>query len=775
MEHLLNPSGDGTYVPFARSQIKALRAAGQRYAARRWEMGQGWTVAVRIVADQEYIYISRDVATLAMDTGIVEGYYLGADAYATPNLLETASAAAYNASFIPTDPVSAWRVNDGPSGQYSGTLNRLVDLITGKVQYDNTPARSFSPGKDEDGAVIPEDPALLAKKIVASTCPASMFTGRCRLYIQAVYGRHLYPTPSQTEAGIFPTLAGTAQPALVMPPYESGGEEVTIDTSTGVYLDPATGKHWLFKIRNGGEVWAYLLISNGFGEGQRKKLITTGTDVPETPLNAEDREHLETFILSACRPHTKVIASGSLGSTGNYSMGYGWHWNWTGNVADIVITGTTTEPGHDPKMSSTHFRLTMTRTDAAWAVSLTTVEGPKSWAVERLNWCIAEPLWSRNKLIKSTPKYAELHGCDAPIYAFYNRDTLKTIRIKVDASTPAENSKTWDPPYFTTLAGITAGDVTTFKTLGMLGGWAETTSFSQMPIRNGVQWKARITIGTEILEDLYLGRQESGTRYEIKDKVLNGGIAGGFYNWDAGYSYSFGVAVAYYEGYPVSPGTWAVGGYERGLINIGIVMGVDYTFEASNVSNTYPSVATVIIPFYDAEAVYLHGNSTHVSTITGRVANPWVSYSSTSGIWAELAYAMREAGVHNVSVNGTIVGTTIDTDEKSTEYIKYDYHNHGAIYGNGGPYTTFYPDDSTTYNVLLEYRKLVCNAGAVNATFSNLTPFHDNSDQYDEISDVYAAQSGTRTDNPTVFAFSRIDPVGFNGHNAAKPVFVGWV
>ena len=47
MEHLLNPSGDGTYVPFARSQIKALRAAGQRYAARRWEMGQGWTVAER--------------------------------------------------------------------------------------------------------------------------------------------------------------------------------------------------------------------------------------------------------------------------------------------------------------------------------------------------------------------------------------------------------------------------------------------------------------------------------------------------------------------------------------------------------------------------------------------------------------------------------------------------------------------------------------------------------------------------------------------------------
>lgn len=56
MEHLL-VTGGYQYLPFARSRIKALRAAGLPYAAQRFVLPDA-TVAVRVSGDHEYIEIS---------------------------------------------------------------------------------------------------------------------------------------------------------------------------------------------------------------------------------------------------------------------------------------------------------------------------------------------------------------------------------------------------------------------------------------------------------------------------------------------------------------------------------------------------------------------------------------------------------------------------------------------------------------------------------------------------------------------------------------------
>lgn len=791
MEHLLILSGDGQYLPFARSQIKAIRATGQSYAARRWQMPEG-DVGVRIVGEHEYIYLSGSKSLILMDSGFVEGYSLGASGYAPCVLYETSSVAAYSANFVPTDPVTEWRVgNPGlptDAGQVSGILTIDKTSIRGKIPYDGGPARSFYPNRavdpfDKDKTIPnPKDDALLAKKSMASGCPASIFTGKCRLYVQAMYGRFLYTASGgDMEAGpvLRPDDANPgATPALLIQSYPKDKEtdpdpdEITLNTSTGLYLDKTTGKHWLIKILNGGEVWVYPLIGSAAAEPLRKRLVTEGPNaVPEVvaSLTDEDREHLETEILSTCRPdgNSKMIASGAISGEA-YSLGYGWHWNWDGTTTDIVLNYGTT----DAKMSSTHYRGTVapTRDDlgviTGWTASKVAVEGPKTWALYRLNWCLAEPLWGKRVLVKSTPKVATLHECDAPFYAFYNRNELKVCRVRVTLTPLSVGAKEWSPTYFSNAGSIAVHDVTSYLSLGLRGGWAK--NFADQ----ASYWTADFTFGSiTAASGLTYGRARYGWRDVLDGKYLTGEVGGdGFINSYPYYTYT---ATEYFFGYPSgTPEVWE-SVYDRGVRHDGIPLGIRYTVEKSQLSEIYQSSATVIVPFNDAEAIFVQ--AAHYLTELDQEINleDWHSISTSGGTWAELSYGVLEEGRPFNPITPPL-DLTPDKGGKTKEYIKYGYHSHGTIYFNT-PLGTTYPGNKFSSIPLVDYKKLICNAGAVDAVFDGLGKFHDNSEEFEEISDLYEVVSGTRTSTPSVHATGRITPVGFNGHDAAKPILVGWV
>ena len=67
MEHLLITGGE-EYLPFARSRIKALRAAGLTYASQQFDI-EGTSVEVRIMPGQEYIALDGGLVLL----GSIEG------------------------------------------------------------------------------------------------------------------------------------------------------------------------------------------------------------------------------------------------------------------------------------------------------------------------------------------------------------------------------------------------------------------------------------------------------------------------------------------------------------------------------------------------------------------------------------------------------------------------------------------------------------------------------------------------------------------------------
>lgn len=71
MEHKLILGGGEQYLPFARSRIKALRAAGLEYASQQYEI-DGASVKVRIVGEQEYIRISGGIRDLLMVVNLVD-------------------------------------------------------------------------------------------------------------------------------------------------------------------------------------------------------------------------------------------------------------------------------------------------------------------------------------------------------------------------------------------------------------------------------------------------------------------------------------------------------------------------------------------------------------------------------------------------------------------------------------------------------------------------------------------------------------------------------
>lgn len=745
MEHKIILGGE-KYLPYARSRITALRAAGLRYARQEFQFpdGQGW---VKIVDQHDYIHLSGSGCLLEMDSGVVE--IVGPN-YGDGTLTETTRALVYNTPFIPTDPVSNWRVSPNATGQVSGTVESKQGF-TGRVPYDLQRARSFAAGTVQAGeswSRIEDDAVLLGKKNVAIGCPPSIFTGRCRLWVQAMYGRPTYGGDGLNDAGgagssgsaqAYPTLASPtgAAPAIIVR-ARTGTAELTINTSTGVYLDTATGKHWLFKPTLTA-VEIYPLVASGCGESLRKHLKADST------LTAEDKEHLEAYILSLCRPDVAGVTSTSVSLPAAYSMGYGWHWNWTGLLADMVVTEPFIQTIVASAMRSTHYRLSITYADGIWTASKIEVESAKDWAVDRLYWTITEPLWADRAAAKTTPRYTDLFACDAPFYAFYVRDTLKVCRVTVTLQPTAVTNTTLSDPTFAPSTPID----TDYNTLGMLGGYTETMTGT------GGYYEASFAIGSENYFGLSRNKSRSGTRREIRDKVLTGLYTGGFTDY---FNYTFGGGYSFYYGYPL-PGSVFASVFLYAINHYGYYAGVDYHYETCNFATNDVGIATVIVPLNDAEAVFMSASITRTSVRTNRIDQLWKAGDVN---WVERAYPETEAGVW---------GGRTDVDWIGPDYLTYIYHRRGSPYFDTLT-STATPADLTTAESTSTRNDLVCRAGAVPATFGNLSDFHNES--FEVVAQMYQAYSSTSTDNPAVVSPTRITAVGVNGADVASPVFVGW-
>lgn len=763
MEHKQLLGGE-QHLPFARGRIKALRAAGLRFAAQRFVLPDA-TVTVRIVEDQDFIQIvGGGSCVLKMDSGMVNLFSVAPanpDRYLAGTLTEVGSAVAYNSAFVIGD--NPWRENPGTTsaGQLSGIVSagkRFAGAIYPSPASFAPGLRDVTPATDPPTTETdPEDGTLYAKKLTAVLCPPSVFTGKTRLYVQAMYGAPLYEL-NAAETSVrrtntpLETSLGSAAPALVLPAYARADDAepyapVYLDTSCGVWLDTTTGKHWLYQ-PTGNSVYVYPLLSSSCGERMREYLIPT-----DGGLSSTDREHLEAYILAWCRPDVKnaQLADGTLSGAGTFSMGYGWHWNWSGDRADLVKNETFTQFDGNSAMRSTHYRLTVTKVPATppeggfapgdvrqtWAAAVEVVSGPSDWMVARGSWCIAEPNYSSMELVKSTPRNSTRFEGSGTFYAFYDRDTLKTCSVAVTFQGPGSPERTISER-FCGSSVYGANDIT-YTTLGTAGGFMEES------LNNGTSYKAVFDIGGEVSQPLYEGYTRTGIRYEATEKTLVGYI---FFSQDVFFSTS---TIEY--GYPDANGAYASVTYTRNSVTIYDGM-FSYDVEITDFSELVAGGATVVVPFYDAEACYLQSNSVATRSAIG-----------TSTRW-------------NATVGGFdyVTKTVVNvydppTSSHDEEVFKYGWNQGAGTSGATSSGTT--PLSRSTTTTTDDKEVLVCRAGALPATFSHLTTFHDNT--ADSVPAQFATKTATSADSPVAIAPGYIDAVGTGGSEGNVPVLVGWI
>lgn len=759
MEHKLILGGE-QHLPFARSRIKALRATGMQYGSQRFDMGDA-LVEVSIKLDQDYIKISGGSCTLAMDSGVVDVLNIAEmnpDTFKPGVMHDTAAGAIYNAPFVLPAAGGDWLLNPSTdsSAQLAGTIKGdKAGKFRGKLPADKS-AASFSPRPEISNSTVPatwtqakHDEALWAKKITAILCPASIFTGKTRLYVQALYGRHMY-TKSGDAAKADPINIGLvygSPPYIKVPSYRAPGDTaeynaVPIFTSTGVYLDKTTGKHWLLSIDLTG-ITVHPLIGDACAESMRKFLtVPYPKNLPA--LDEEALERLEAYILSRSLPDQKNAqhAACTLGMS-FYSMGYSWHWNWSGTAADIVVSEQYQQRPDSDKyyaMVSSHYRVTASKQDnfdengkplaPTWSAAVTALELNKKWCIERLYWVIAEPDIAGGVLYKTTPRFSEYFECDAAFYAFYTGDALQLCRVTMTLMSVPPDSRDASDQFVNSLTGEVQ-----FVSLGPAPGYLREKNYG------GAYWSCVITCGDTSTGSLVTGHATNESKIEMKKTIVAPHADGGF-------GFADGVWTQAYEyGYPPYQLSEV---FESSRKNNGYFVGGVSDIDRLSVHEETLSIATAVVPFNDSEAIYLQAVREKTTTTTGTTEH-WIN-DRHPGCVAYVTYVLPSGGGAGLY------------------FTQYAYLPGGVGTGNSPTYASVNEVAKLTETSVMQ---LNCKAGIVSLdNFDGIGDLHD--PEADEATGLFNVLCGASTRHPIVIASKLNQPIGITTVGTA-PVFVGYV
>lgn len=742
MEHKLILGG-WQHLPFARSRIRAMKATGQKYVSEVFKI-EGATIRVRLVGDQEYIHIDGGTCDLRMDAGVIDVLGvapLDSARYTSAIRYKAGSVEAYEAHFTePSSKGGHTNPNTGDAGQIAGIVSGGGGKFRGRIP----------PGAPSFQAGSAEDDLLWAKKLATTSCPASVFTGRCRLYVQAMYGLplHEFDGDGNIESTNEPMAVDAGVPALHVPAYRAPGDEVSytpvpLNTSCGVYLDRATGEHWLIRPTLT-EINIYPLISSKCGEKARPYIRDSGR------LNEVDKAHLEAFILAYCKPDVANMQTSAtdLSEPGLYSMGYGWHWNWDGTQANMVKNETISTTGVNAKMRSTHWTMIVTRTAAAltqeggplydWNIPVFALDGgPKDWGVDRSIWVITEPSHANGTQVKATPRYCDIIECtDVPFYVYYNGNNLKKCVVSV-TSIPGGTERNES-------FGCNSASGYMFSR-GLMDGWFDVGTFA-------THYKAQFRCAETDSLPLRRARAKTGSYGEVLNKVQTGPVqvtegSIGYFAYTApdAYTYPINDPLATYE---FESRSWI-----NGFAKAGLHHPMTWTVEIGTFSETEVGGAIIVVPMYDAEAVFMES----VKTVTGHKDG---TKEGMSGLMT-WDYGYRLYADNDAFYTGPVLYDRVYYQWASTNLV-------GPTLAD----TTEVIDQDTGEEERETY--LLCRGTEIDATFTSQGDFYNQ--ELEEVEDPYPVLSNAaQGQTDVVIAYGHILAVGMHEAEPAIPVMVGWL
>lgn len=531
--------------------------------------------------------------TLQMDSGMVDLMGVG-DA----DPLQVAFGRVYQTSYVSAHTATA------AGGKAIGC---------GKIDSTTAKGPVVANGADSIAYMVDTKAAMgyIEKKKLAWHIYPSMFTGRMRLYVQSLFGSNWQSLKLSDGS------SGIGRPMLTVTTKER--EEaylpaVNIGSGCGLFLDPVTKLHFVIEPTDTA-VYVYPLQCTPCAARFRKLLSST-------TLSEADKERVEAYILSRSIPMAELAQILTIDSTPSEAMGYSWHFNWDGDKCDIVDVLEVNKSGVW-YFRSTHYRLTFTCTNLNFTVSRAVVSGPEDWTVAKHGNPIAYPDWFYGRLQKAgdTPSgftSATEHG---KVYCFYKKNELKLVEYNGSPSTHARYHQS-DPPQF-------GGDYYTSTVMGWLidgtsgscerresyTGYSRTFECDGVVVGGdagsftGTRWEATTGSRVKGAQQAWYSSGTVGTDYGEPT-----------YTWSADGGGTYSVSYTY-PNYALSLSTNPLIWYKWSQP---ATASID-TFTEATGSNSL-----VVIPFLDAEAVYLYGST------NGYRSGTTISYSGSRGdgnIW----------------------------------------------------------------------------------------------------------------------------------------------
>ncbi len=589
--------------------------------------------------------------------------------------------------------------------RYNGGINVSAAIGAGGEVQDKHTSRAF--GALGDSRLIDQ---VGPKKLAAVLVPASMFTGKMRLHVQALYGQKLAEWQYSRDIGDFGTVPGH----LLHEPTQ-----VMYTMNTGIYTDENFG-YWLVSLDGGCAVRGMVLSPAG-------AKLRDYVRAHAKRMDPKILDKLEAYMLSTARPSATMTFPVPVEVPASSSMGYGWKFNWDGTVADIVVNEFFSPDGNVSYNISSHYRIVLVRDGAKkdttdtramnpteklahniafeksrWTAKNTRLEGPVTWKNSFVYSAIASPDWFGQGLSKLGSKFGNLGGAGAPFYCFYIRNELKVFRFDFVLGTMQERRES-SPSYY---GGNNPTGAYTYFTLGAEGGYSEhAATYPTWRFTFHCEgYSVTATLDSHVADyrkrsqvsfdpgsaDYFAGEFVNVSTFHI-DTGNPGTIATGAY----GQCGSFADASGYAQ-YNVPQFT------THYLMNY---LAISWSDESGTKTYAPRVYVMTVIPSYDAEAALMHQHKLDVVTTTGSgnrydVGNyggsgsgKWIGGSKIDSGGLITWFGLDDGsgvGVGGVSLVTTAI--TIDTIDYTTSGLQDGVVATGAKAGPG----------STGFSALLE-------------------------------------------------------------------------
>lgn len=590
---------------------------------------------------------------------------------------------------------------EGNPAKYDSAKWHFLDIPTTAEYLGHIAAKPPSTGAQENAPELSEgmeslavgyprntDPAndaiakdtyaasTLMRKLMLGAYPASVFSGKMRLFMQAQYGAKEKPLAG---TGLVLEVLGSE----LLLKYANGGATITLgvwaNNSVGIFT-ASDGTFWALQITNpSGTTYravAYALTPDAAVKSLLERYRTGG-------LSPEETTKIEGYIfahstIDVANPKTVGDFDGGAGG----AMAYGWKWKMDGSRASIVVHELLGSGAADLRWKATTMHLTFTYSGGSFGLygeKTTHGEWTDGWGVYN----IFVPEYETNSAPLSHWSVATnrpgvkpaFNFSGVPVYGYYKSDTWMPVELSRTISEGPFPIQKWSS------AGITypdevANNPAFISSRHQLGGNLanQGCSYEQHSVSSGDRMS--VSFDGETVN----GVSEYGTHMYYTKTVARTGVAPNAVSWNA-------RALGGAPSLPEPPG------YVDGAEQVGLATTVNTT---TSFTGTVSDAWALVIPALDAEAVYI---ARHRYSLSDAYTNSIYtrcgidSFFGTTFNFSPWAGASGGNGWYGITSNEIIEYTSTTPESSETTVMCFNTAVSGINGVPGGSYYTLFNVD----------------------------------------------------------------------------------